>query len=150
MCPQKGQPLRIKWRISDQVIWLGHDENERGNGVNDISVVLTCLLAYALAYAGMASLSLGMEKHYVQARGSDLTASRKKLFKATGWSLLILAVLPAIYGWGLTIGIVVWTGFVSLAAISVVLVLSYFPRQLIWLGAGMAGIVFSGLLLAMV
>ncbi|MCB5184066.1 DUF3325 domain-containing protein [Methylobacillus gramineus] len=117
--------------------------------MNDISVVLTCLLAYGLAYAGMASFSLGMEKHYVQARVSDLTASRKKLFKATGWSFLILAVLPAIYGWGLTIGIVFWTGFVSLAAISVVLVLSYFPKRLIWLGGGVAGIALSVLLLAM-
>lgn len=105
-------------------------------GMGNTSLLAACFVTYALAYAGMTALCLAMEKHYVQAmRGADLPAGRKKCLKVMGWSLLALGILSSIHGWNPTIGIVVWSGFVSVAAISVVLVLSYFPTQVVQIGA---------------
>lgn len=104
--------------------------------MGNTSLLAACFLTYALAYAGMTVLSLSMEKHYAQAmRGADLSQGRKKCLKIVGWSFLALGILSSIHGWNSTIGIVVWSGFVSVAAINMVLVLSYFPTQVVRIGA---------------
>lgn len=105
--------------------------------MGNTALLAACFVTYALVYAGMTALCLSMEKHYAQAmRSADLSPGRKKCLKILGWGLLALGILSSIYGWSPTIGVVVWSGFVSVAAISIVLVLSYFPTQVVRIGAG--------------
>ncbi|MFJ5444990.1 DUF3325 domain-containing protein [Methylobacillus methanolivorans] len=103
------------------------------------SILTAVMMGYTLAYAGMAALSLGMQKHYAQLTAdAELPSSRKVLFKTLGWSLLAFALLPVIQGWSLAMGLVIWVGLISVAAINVVLVLAYQPRLLAWLGVAVS------------
>ena len=117
--------------------------------MNNISIWPALAMGYALAYAGMAALSLGMQKHYAQLHAdAELPAGRKTLLKVMGWGALALALLPVIHGWSVAMGLVIWTGLVSVAALNVVLVLAYAPRRLAWVGAVAAGIALFALFAA--
>jgi len=107
--------------------------------VSHTSIWPAVMMGYTLAYAGMVALSLGMQKHYAQLNAhAELPSSRKVLFKALGWSLLALALLPVIQGWSLAMGRVIWVGLISVAAINVVLVLAYVPGLLAWFGVAVS------------
>src|SRR5690606_1027529 len=54
----------------------------------------------ALSMAGMAALSLGMDKHHEQVFGDASTMRRTRLFKLLGWLLLALAVIPCVQVYG--------------------------------------------------
>ncbi|MCB5190026.1 DUF3325 domain-containing protein [Methylobacillus arboreus] len=119
--------------------------------MSNVSVLAASLMTYALAYAGMTAFCLGMEKHYAQARdGAVLSPASRKWLKAIGWSLLALGILSSAYGWGWSIGLVAWTGFVSAAAISLVLLLSYSPNLLTKAGVSVAGIGLLALLVMVI
>ena len=117
----------------------GVEVREEGQPVSHTSILTVVMMGYTLAYAGMAALSLGMQKHYAQLNAdAELPSSRKVLFKTLGWGLLALALLPVIQGWSLAMGLVIWGGLISVAAINVVLVLAYQPRLLAWLGVAVS------------
>ncbi|WP_241754742.1 DUF3325 domain-containing protein [Cupriavidus basilensis] len=92
---------------------------------------LAALASLAFCYAGMASISLAMDRHHGQVRGRNAAppaAPARWLLRACGWLLLALAALPCLRGWGASIGAVVWAGSVSAGALAFVLLLAYFPR----------------------
>lgn len=95
-----------------------------------------------LGVAGMASLSMAMEKHHEQVwSNSRLTVQRAWAMRATGGLLLFVAAVLAVRMQGATMGLTLWVMEVSLASVCVGLLLSYAPRLLPWLAV-------SGLLAA--
>lgn len=93
-----------------------------------INVPLASLLAFGLCYAGMAALSLAMEKHHAQVWTDSPRPLQQKSLRVAGWGLILLALVPSITGWNATVGVVAWAGMLSLGAIVFVLLLSYQPR----------------------
>jgi len=89
-----------------------------------------------LGMAGMASLSMAMEKHHEQIWGGNrLAAWRAWGFRSAGWLLLVIAAMLAVRLQGASMGLTLWAMEISLAAVCVGFVLSYAPRLLPWLTA---------------
>ena len=93
-----------------------------------MQMLLMMLLATALCYAGMAGLSLAMPRHYSQVSTAKLSASRARQLRIASTLLLIVSLWPAISMWGVVVGIVVWLGLLSVAALLWVGLLAYWPR----------------------
>jgi hypothetical protein len=91
------------------------------------------MMAFAtllLSFAGFAALALSMPKHH-----RDLFAKNYRLLwevalRSVGWALLAASLAPAIIGQGVSIGIVLWIGSATVAAIGVAMLLAY--RNLWW------------------
>lgn len=93
-----------------------------------MQMLLMMLLATALCYAGMAGLSLAMPRHYSQLNIAKLSTSQTRLLRIASIMLLIVSLWPAISMWGAVVGIVVWLGLLSVAALIWVGLLAYWPR----------------------
>lgn len=95
------------------------------------------LLAFLLACAGFAALCLGSSRHArhaCQTAAHPSTPAETVALRVLGWGLLALALPPAILIHGMSIGIAVWFGLASVAALAVGLLLTYQPRLLAALG----------------
>jgi Protein of unknown function (DUF3325) len=86
------------------------------------------LCALGLSYAGMASLSLAMDRHHGQVWGRDAAVNVRRALQMAGAVLLALAIWPCVAGWSATVGFVAWLGFISAGALLVALLLPYAPR----------------------
>ena len=93
-------------------------------------MITTILCALGLAYAGMASLSLAMDRHHGQVFGRDAAANVRRALQLAGSVLLALAIWPCVAGWSATVGVVAWLGFLSAGALGVALLLPYAPKLL--------------------
>ena len=91
---------------------------------------MTELSAFLLLLAGFAALALSMPKHQRELFGRAPVKPARLILRFFGWSLLLLALMPAIACSGVGIGIVLWFGFATLAAMIVSLMLTY--RKLWW------------------
>ncbi|MDR0440820.1 MAG: DUF3325 domain-containing protein [Candidatus Accumulibacter sp.] len=88
------------------------------------------LLVFALALAGFAFLSAGMDRHALQIFGQPPRPAVRRLRVRGGALALLLALAPAIKVYGLSVGIAVWFGFLALASTLLGLLLAYRPRAL--------------------
>jgi hypothetical protein len=86
------------------------------------------LLALALAYSGFCSLCLAMDRHHADLFGTRPSAGRARLLYWGGWTLLALALWLSIAAHGVAVGSVLWVGLLSVAAVTLVLLLTYRPR----------------------
>lgn len=93
---------------------------------------LAAFAALALAYAGMAALSLAMARHHQQLLRREASPVRRRCLRALGALALLLALLPCVVAWGASVGVVVWLGFLSMGALLLALMLSYAPRLALW------------------
>ncbi|WP_312436435.1 DUF3325 domain-containing protein [Janthinobacterium sp.] len=93
-------------------------------------MITTILCALGLTYAGMASLSLAMDRHHGQVFGRDAAPSVRRALQLAGSVLLALAIWPCVAGWSATVGVVAWLGFLSAGALAVALLLPYAPQLL--------------------
>lgn len=91
-------------------------------------------LAFALAFAGFASIAMGMERHSRQVFGHVPETAPRRLLMLAGWALLALSLVPALAVRGPSIGSVLWLGWLTVAGFIVGLMLSYRPRPLRLLG----------------
>ncbi|MGK5020123.1 DUF3325 domain-containing protein [Janthinobacterium sp. LB2P10] len=91
----------------------------------------TILCALGLSYAGMASLSLAMDRHHGQVWGRDAAPKVRRVLQLTGALLLALAIWPCVAGWSATVGLVAWLGCIGAGALLVALLLPYAPRLLL-------------------
>lgn len=95
-------------------------------------------VALALSYAGMAGLSLAMDRHYEQVCGQGaMPLLRRRVLRAAGSVLLALALLACTSAWGATVGFTVWWGFLTAGGLLVAWLMAYRPRQAA-AGAGVA------------
>lgn len=109
-------------------------------------IALHILAALSLCYAGMAALCLAMDRHHAQVwRRAPRKPARRGL-RIAGWLLLAVAVVPCVRGWGATVGVVAWFGFLSAAALLLVFLLPYRPRAAAALGGAALA---AGLVLVM-
>lgn len=89
-----------------------------------------------LGVAGMASLSMAMQRHHEQIWGRvPQKAWWGRTLRVAGWLLLIVAGAITVRKEGASMGLTLWTMEISLAAVCVGLLLSYAPRWLPWLAA---------------
>ena len=93
-------------------------------------MIPTILCALGLSYAGMASLSLAMDRHHGQVWGRDAVPNVRRALQLAGAVWLALAIWPCVAGWSATVGVVAWLGFISAGALLVALLLPYAPRLL--------------------
>ncbi len=87
------------------------------------------VLGLALPYAGFTALCLAMERHYEQVFGERrIPVGRRRMLRLTGTLLLMASPLPclAVAGWGT--GTVLWCGVLTMAALSLTVLLPYAPR----------------------
>lgn len=92
-----------------------------------MDTLLALILGIALCYAGMAALCLGMDRHHRQV-WSRIAPRLQRGLRVAGWLLLAVALWPCIRAWGGSVGVVVWFGLLSAAALLLVLLLPYRPR----------------------
>lgn len=93
-------------------------------------------LIFTSAFAGFAALCVSMERHSKQVFGVLPGELWRVLAAVAGWGLLAYALLPALQRYGVSVGIVAWLGFLSLAAVAVGVLLTYAPRQIRYLAPG--------------
>lgn len=90
--------------------------------------ILLAADALALAYAGMTSLCLAMERHHAQVWGRHAARRAVPALRAAGWLLLALAIVPCVGAWGAAAGVVLWLGCLSAGALLLAGLLPYWPR----------------------
>ncbi len=98
------------------------------------------LICFVMIFLALEALCLAMDRHARQLAEASLTPSARRLSRYAGWLLLGLSVWPAITMWGLSIGISVWFGLLTVASILLALALSYRPR---WIGASLIAGLFA-------
>lgn len=98
------------------------------------------LISFVLIFLGLEALCLGMERHAKQLSEGRLKPWTRRPAKCAGWGLLALSILPVITTWGVSIGLSVWFGLLTVAAMLLALALSYRPR---WIGASLIAGLFA-------
>lgn len=110
-------------------------------------ILIGTLTAFSLVFAGMAGLSMAMDRHYEQlTQQRDVPEDRRRLLRCAGWILLALSLLACTQMRGVGIGLTLWCGLLMLAALAVACSLSYVPRltlalALIAIPCGLFGLV---------
>lgn len=93
------------------------------------------LAILALAFAAFACLATSLPRHHEQVFGSrQMPRYRQWLLRGLGWPLLALSLWIATRSWGWSLGCSLWLGLLSIAALGLVLLLGWRPRDLRWLG----------------
>lgn len=86
------------------------------------------LLAFALAYAGLAALSLAMSRHARDVFQPELADGVRLALRCAGGGLLIVSLMFAAAGSGWPVGIVEWLGMLIASAVACALLLTYYPK----------------------
>lgn len=110
--------------------------------------VLLTMSGCLWACAGFATLSLAMPRHLRDVTGTaQVSVACRVSLRGLGSSALGLSGLACILARNAPIGVVQWCGVLSLAAVLVVLLLSYRPRWVAFIApAGLAAAMGSHLL----
>jgi len=86
--------------------------------------------AAALTFAGMLGLCAAMERHQSQVLKAQLAPSQTRLLRLIASLLLLAGFAAAVVARGWPIGSVLWVALCGAAAVSVVLLLTFYPRLL--------------------
>lgn len=105
---------------------------------------MKALLAFSAALTGFAALSLAMDRHYedYKGRGKVPSAALRRWMQLGGALGLALSLWAAIGDYGSAQGWVFWFGAMTVAALAVVLTLSYAPTRIVRLLLG-GGVVLA-------
>jgi hypothetical protein len=108
----------------------------------------TTLAALALCFAGVAALSLAMDRHCEHMmRGGEPSHGRRIAARAAGALLLASALWCNTVAWGPSVGLVAWCGWIAAGALLVTMVLTWRPR---WTGrAGLAAAALAAMALTL-
>lgn len=85
------------------------------------------VLALALSLCGFALLALASDREGEVLLGRPATARQRHAFRLLGWVLLALALWLCIQAWLPAFGTVMWFGWLTVAAIGLVLTITYWP-----------------------
>ncbi|MFD2405273.1 DUF3325 domain-containing protein [Azorhizophilus paspali] len=72
-----------------------------------------------------------MDTHHEQVFGTDAPDGRRLLLRLLGWPTLVIAVFACANALGLSVGIALWAGQLSIAAGILLLLLAYRPRLVV-------------------
>lgn len=112
---------------------------------------MSALLSMSLAYAGFTAVCLAMERHHGSVWGRPPAGRTATTLRAAGFGLLALAAVPSVVALGGSAGIVAWFGFLTAAALVLIVLLPYAPRLAAALGVAapvialLAGLASAGL-----
>jgi hypothetical protein len=95
------------------------------------------VLTFALCYVGFLALCLSMSRHRRDVLTRKLPSQWDAGLRGTGFALLLAAFCVAVVHSGAGIGAVLWTALLTAGAMLVALMLSYAPRQMPVLAAGL-------------
>ncbi len=93
---------------------------------------MTVLIVLALSYVAMAAVSMSMSRHQGQVTGREMPPNASLAYRLGGWSLLAVALAPAVFAWGISVGILGWLGVLTFAALGLGLQFTYAPRSVMW------------------
>lgn len=110
-----------------------------------MSYALVVLTALCMCFAGMAALSLAIDRHHRQVYGDDTPVRKRYLLRAAGVLLLTLAIAPCVVLWGAGAGLVAWIGMLTIGALLAALLLPYWPRHVAPLAAAAGALSLAGL-----
>ena len=88
------------------------------------------LLAFALLFVGLSTLCLCMPRHGQQLSRLSPSPPQLRRLTALAWGVLSGSLVPAIAGYGVSIGVAVWFGLFSVATLAIGLMLTYRPKLL--------------------
>jgi len=115
--------------------------------MSGLHAILLALAALGAATAGFTALSLAMERHWEQlhGRGAALPARARRGLRHAGAVGLLASLAACIALRGAGQGWVAWAGVLTLAGITLVLVLTYASRGVARLGWGAAALALLSL-----
>jgi len=85
-------------------------------------------VTFALAYAGLAALSLAMNRHARAAFQRELSDWLRFALRCAGCCLLAASLILTAAGSGWPVGTVEWVGMLIASAVACALLLTYYPR----------------------
>jgi len=85
------------------------------------------LAVLASSLGGFALLALASEREGEALLRQPATGAQRRLFRLLGWPLLVLALALCVRGWFAHFGIVLWLGWLSVAAVALVFGIAYWP-----------------------
>lgn len=94
------------------------------------------LIVFVLLVLAFAGLCLSMQKHQQTVFEASLPNKRARLYRWLGFGLVIVAAFWCIFAFGWALGLTVLFGIATLAALSVISLLTFRPklvRYLCWL-----------------
>lgn len=104
------------------------------------------LTSLFLAHAGLAALAWAMDKHRRQlAPGANPRRPHSRPIRLFGWAALALSLWSAWFGLGPGVGLTQWFGLLSLAALMLILQLTYLPRSVPWSSLALGFLALIGL-----
>lgn len=105
-------------------------------------------IGLGLACLGCLLLSLSLRRHYRQAFPDSAGFERRRWpLRTAGYAAIALSLWPCILEAGLWVGIILWASIAALAAVLLILLLTYRPRSTAAFGCAAAGLIAAGLLL---
>ena len=110
-----------------------------------MSYAVIVFTALGLCFAGMAALSLAIDRHHRQVYGDDTPQRKRYLLRAAGALLLALAIVPCVLLWGAGAGFVAWIGMLTIGALLAATLLPYWPRRVAPLAAAAGALGIAGL-----
>lgn len=93
--------------------------------------MMFALLGLILSCSGFSAIALSMRRHHQDVFVMPLGRRRKQMLAAIGWLLLGASIWPAVAGQGISVGIPFWFGIITLAALIVVMSLTYGPSAVL-------------------
>ncbi|MEN3159389.1 DUF3325 domain-containing protein [Alkalimonas sp. NCh-2] len=91
---------------------------------------MSFLLVFLLAVIGFTGLALSLDRHYRQVWQSLPSKQQRWRWRLCGWFCLLLSLVVSLNRSNWDHGLVFWFALLTLAALSVVLILSYRPTLL--------------------
>lgn len=93
-------------------------------------------LSLALCFSGFTALCLSMNRHHQQLFEDPPHRLERWIFRIGGWLTLLLASTPCLLELGPSMGLAFWVAEWSVAAMAVLLLLSYRPQIIIPVALG--------------
>ena len=106
---------------------------------------MAALMLWCIAVVALSALACGMSKHQRDIFTVQISAKKSRCFEVVGWVILFISAVFTIYIKGASVGLSVWLGCITFAALAVGLLLTYQPKKL--LQANVIVTVLIGLLL---
>ncbi len=109
--------------------------------------MLLAMVVLASAWSGFAALALSMNRYTRKnsmPESTELTDAKRRALRGLGWLALILSIVACLAWNGGALGATLWFGLATVAAITVTLVVTYWPRRLRQAALGCGSIALLG------
>ena len=104
-------------------------------------------VAFAFTYAGLAALSLAMNRHAREVFQRELADAPRLALRCAGGCLLVVSLILTAAGSGWPVGTVEWFGMLIASAVACVLLLTYYPKAVAVLAAALPVLAVFALIL---